>query len=72
MTCRLPPPVRRPARGTRHRVFARGAEVMECHPKRKFDAVMSMGIGGGNGVRPFLVAANLGVPVVDSDTMGRA
>jgi DUF917 family protein len=57
---------------TDHRVFARAARLMEEHTKRKFDAVMGMEIGGGNGVRPFLVAANLGVPVVDSDTMGRA
>ena len=27
---------------------------------------------GGNGVRPLMVAAHLGVPVIDSDTMGRA
>jgi DUF917 family protein len=33
---------------------------------------MSVEIGGGNGVRPLMVAAHLGVPVVDSDTMGRA
>ncbi len=57
---------------TDHRVFARAARLMEEHTRRKFDAVMAMEIGGGNGVRPFLVAANLGVPVVDSDTMGRA
>jgi hypothetical protein len=57
---------------TDHRVFARAAWLMEQHTKRKFDAVMGMEIGGGNGVRPFLVAANLGIPVVDSDTMGRA
>ncbi len=57
---------------TDHRVFARAARLMETHTKRKFDAVMGMEIGGGNGVRPLLVAANLGIPVVDSDTMGRA
>jgi len=57
---------------TDHRVFARAARLMETHTKRRFDAVMGMEIGGGNGVRPFLVAANLGIPVVDSDTMGRA
>ncbi len=57
---------------TDHRVFTRAARLMEEHTRRKFDAVMAMEIGGGNGVRPLLVAANLGVPVVDSDTMGRA
>ncbi len=57
---------------TDHRVFTRAARLMETHTKRRFDAVMAMEIGGGNGVRPFLVAANLGIPVIDSDTMGRA
>ena len=57
---------------TDHRVFAHAARLMERHTRRTFDAVMGMEIGGGNGVRPFLVAANLGIPVVDSDTMGRA
>ena len=57
---------------TDHRVFARAARLMETHTRRTFDAVMGMEIGGGNGVRPLLVAANLGIPVVDSDTMGRA
>ena len=33
---------------------------------------MSMEIGGANGVRPFMAAAHLKRPVVDSDTMGRA
>jgi DUF917 family protein len=45
---------------------------MERHTNRRFDAVMGMEIGGGNGVRPLMVAAHLGVPVIDSDTMGRA
>lgn len=57
---------------TDHRVFTRAAVLMEEHTRRKFDAVMGMEIGGGNGVRPLMVAANLGIPVVDSDTMGRA
>ncbi len=57
---------------TDHRVFTRAATLMEEHTGRRFDAVMGMEIGGGNGVRPLMVAANLGIPVVDSDTMGRA
>ena len=57
---------------TDHRVFTRAAVLMEEHTRRRFDAVMGMEIGGGNGVRPLMVAANLGIPVVDSDTMGRA
>jgi DUF917 family protein len=57
---------------TDHRVFTRAATLMEEHTGRRFDAVMGMEIGGGNGVRPLMVAANLGIPVVDTDTMGRA
>ena len=39
---------------------------------RRFDAVMSMEIGGGNGVHPTMVAALTSYPVVDADGMGRA
>ncbi len=38
----------------------------------KFGAVMSLEIGGGNGIQPLMAAAHLGLPVVDADTMGRA
>jgi DUF917 family protein len=34
--------------------------------------VMSLEIGGGNALQPFLAAARLGLPVVDADCMGRA
>ena len=37
-----------------------------------FRAVMSLEIGGGNGIQPLMAAAHLGIPVVDADTMGRA
>ncbi|MBN33293.1 MAG: hypothetical protein CMM46_00685 [Rhodospirillaceae bacterium] len=37
-----------------------------------FRAVMPVEIGGGNGLEPFLVAAGMGIPVVDADAMGRA
>lgn len=57
---------------TDHETIARAARLMERHTRRRFDAVMGMEIGGGNGLRPLMVAAHLGVPVVDSDTMGRA
>ena len=39
---------------------------------RRFQAVMAVEIGGGNGIEPFLVGAALNLPVVDADTMGRA
>ena len=46
--------------------------TMERYLNREFDAVMSLEIGGGNGVHPLMVAALTGYPVVDADTMGRA
>ncbi|MGE5148677.1 MAG: DUF917 domain-containing protein, partial [Rhodospirillaceae bacterium] len=52
--------------------IAKAVTLMERHLGRKFDALMSMEIGGSNGVRPFMAAAHLDLPVVDSDTMGRA
>lgn len=39
---------------------------------RRIDAVLPVEIGGGNGLAPFVAAAELGVPVVDCDGMGRA
>jgi DUF917 family protein len=50
----------------------RAVLLMERHIGRRFAALMSVEIGGGNGVRPLMVAAHLGRPVVDGDTMGRA
>jgi len=46
--------------------------TMERYLGRTFDAIMSLEIGGGNGVHPLMVAAVTGYPVVDADTMGRA
>ncbi|MFC6643359.1 MULTISPECIES: DUF917 domain-containing protein [Sulfitobacter] len=46
--------------------------MMEEHMGRKFDAIMSLEIGGGNGMHPMQIAALTGYPVVDADTMGRA
>jgi DUF917 family protein len=54
------------------RTFARAARLMEEHTGRPFDGLMAMEIGGGNAVRPLMAAALLGLPVIDSDTMGRA
>lgn len=45
---------------------------MEEHLGRRFDAVMSLEIGGSNAFQPLMVAAEMGIPVVDADTMGRA
>lgn len=39
---------------------------------RRIDAVLPIEIGGGNGLAPFIAAAELGIPVVDCDGMGRA
>lgn len=39
---------------------------------KPIDAVLPIEIGGGNGLAPFIAAAELGIPVVDCDGMGRA
>lgn len=51
---------------------AKALRAMESHIDRKFDAVMTMEVGGGNAFQPLLVAAVTGLPVVDADAMGRA
>ena len=51
---------------------ARAVAMMEEYLGRKFRAVMSVEIGGGNGLQPLLVAAQMSIPVVDADAMGRA
>lgn len=51
---------------------ARAVEIQEEVGGYKFRAVMSLEIGGGNGVQPLMAAAHLGIPVVDADCMGRA
>jgi len=53
-------------------VAALAVRHMEDHLGRKFDAVMSLEIGGSNAFQPLMVAAELEIPVVDADTMGRA
>jgi DUF917 family protein len=52
--------------------IARAVTLMEEYLGRPFRAIMSVEIGGNNGVQPFLAAAELGRPVVDADAMGRA
>jgi uncharacterized protein len=54
------------------RNVARAVEVQEGLLGTKFRAVMSLEIGGGNGIQPLMAAAHLELPVVDGDTMGRA
>ncbi|MFC1662335.1 DUF917 domain-containing protein, partial [Gemmatimonadota bacterium] len=51
---------------------ALAVQMMEEHLGRSFDAVMSLEIGGANAFQPIMVAALMGIPVVDADTMGRA
>lgn len=54
------------------RLIARAVMAMEEHLVRKFKAVMAVEIGGGNGMQSLLAAAQLKIPVVDADAMGRA
>src|SRR5260370_41326677 len=46
--------------------------MMEENLGRKFRALMSLEIGGGNSIQPFMGAAILDLPVIDGDCMGRA
>lgn len=52
--------------------IARAVRMLEEYLGRRFRAVMSVEIGGGNAIQPFMAAALLGIPVVDADAMGRA
>jgi uncharacterized protein len=58
--------------------IARGTETtgavqaLEGYVGHAMDAVIPAEIGGGNSIEPMIVAANLGVPVIDADGMGRA
>jgi len=54
------------------RTIAHAVRMMEEYRACRFDAVMSLEIGGGNSLQPFMAAAELGLPVVDADCMGRA
>jgi DUF917 family protein len=57
---------------TDSRNIARAVAMQEEYHGRKFRAVMSLEIGGGNGIQPLMAAAHSRLPVVDADTMGRA
>jgi len=52
--------------------LARAVQAMEEYLGKKFRAVMSIEIGGGNAFSPFLAGALLDIPVIDADAMGRA
>src|SRR5213596_763569 len=54
------------------RTIERAVTMMEEYLGRRFHAVMSLEIGGGNAIQPFMAAAVLDLPVVDADCMGRA
>src|SRR5436190_2192029 len=54
------------------RTIARAVTMMEEYIGRRFAAIMSLEIGGGNALQPFMAAALLDRPVVDADCMGRA
>jgi uncharacterized protein len=54
------------------RNIARAVRMQEEYSGVKFRAVMSLEVGGGNGIQPLMAAAHLGLPVVDADLMGRA
>ncbi|GLQ05905.1 DUF917 domain-containing protein [Sneathiella chinensis] len=53
-------------------ISARPLRLMEEFLGRKFDAVMPIEVGGGNGLLPLMIAALSGLPAVDADAMGRA
>jgi hypothetical protein len=53
-------------------VAALAVRQMEEHLGCRFDAVMSLEIGGSNSFQPLMVAAVMGLPVLDADSMGRA
>jgi len=53
-------------------VAALTVQQMEEHLGLRFEAVMSLEIGGSNSFQSLMVVAVMGLPVVDADTMGRA
>nr|WP_321981265.1 DUF917 domain-containing protein [uncultured Cohaesibacter sp.] len=52
--------------------ICKAVKLMESHCGQPFDAIMSIEIGGENAFFALLVGMELGLPVVDADTMGRA
>jgi DUF917 family protein len=45
---------------------------LEAHLERKADAIIPFEAGGVNSLLPLVIAAQMGLPVVDADGMGRA
>src|SRR5919204_6603851 len=54
------------------RTIAEAVTMMEEYLGARFRAIMSLEIGGGNAIQPFMAAALLDRPVIDGDCMGRA
>ena len=50
----------------------RAMRALERHMGRRFTHVIPGEIGGSNSMRPMIVAAQTGIPVIDGDGMGRA
>jgi DUF917 family protein len=50
----------------------RAVQALEAMLGRPMDAVIAFEMGGSNSMAPMVTAAQLGVPVVDGDGMGRA
>src|SRR5215211_2370471 len=50
----------------------RAMRALERHLGRRFTHVIPGEIGGSNSMRPMIVAARAGLPVIDGDGMGRA
>jgi DUF917 family protein len=46
--------------------------ALERHMRRRFTHVIPGEIGGANSMRPMIVAAYMGIPIIDGDGMGRA
>lgn len=57
------------ARGTEETA---AAQALERHVGRSFDAIAPFEMGGGNSMVPMIVAATMGIPLVNGDGMGRA
>jgi len=51
---------------------SRAVRALEDHLGFKADAIACQEIGGANSLEPLIIAAQLGLPVVDADGMGRA
>ncbi|WP_417766686.1 DUF917 domain-containing protein [Stappia sp.] len=54
------------------KVIARSVELLARHLEIQFSCLMALEVGGSNAFYPLMAAAELGLPVVDADWMGRA